>query len=390
MNELELVSQIVPAKADFNYDAINEQLDVILLKYKGLIFTDETISDCKKTLAELRKSQKELHDFKVETKKTLNKAVDDFEAKCKLLDDKIVLVIEPISSQAAEFEIARKEDKKVEIQEIINYLIIRNELVPKYSVELIIIDHMLNKGTTIKAITTDLTAQADNLLLQQSIEKSNILCIQGKVKLVNKEFDIMLLDTTYLDMMERRETLDIVKQIDIDSEALKAKRIEKEIQDRVFTERVEAARVKEEEKQKKEAELLEVARVKEIERQAQVEVTREIEKAKQLEVQALADKEATALQETFKAAAEEAEAAHTKKIEEARETQEVNDFNKVENIEVKPVESEIKADMEVEEDNELIHFITIRVFGSGEEVAALKKHVVEKFVELEILDEGTL
>ena len=105
MNDLQLTSKVVPAQVEFNYEAMNIQLDTTLLKYKGLVFTDETMSDCKKTIAELRKGQKALNDFKIKTKKQLNKAVDDFEAKCKLLDNKFNVVIEPISKQAAEFEV---------------------------------------------------------------------------------------------------------------------------------------------------------------------------------------------------------------------------------------------------------------------------------------------
>ena len=181
MNELKLVSKTTPAQVNFNYDEIANHLEGVLQKYSGLIFTEDTVADCKKTIAELKKGQKSLSDFRIKTKKELTVSVTEFENQCKKLSAKFDEVINPINEQAEQFEIKRKEVKQAEINEIINNLSAERVLELKYANQLVVTDQMLNKTTTIKTITEDLIKQADLLLSLQKIEKTNIELIKSKV-----------------------------------------------------------------------------------------------------------------------------------------------------------------------------------------------------------------
>jgi len=117
MNELKIIANnTTPAKVDFNYKEIEEQLNKVLEKYKGLVFTDETVKDCKKTIADLRKGQKSLDDFRKETKKILTESVTVFENDCKVLYKRFDEVIDPLKEQADHFETLRKEEKRKKIQ----------------------------------------------------------------------------------------------------------------------------------------------------------------------------------------------------------------------------------------------------------------------------------
>ena len=101
MDNLQIITHsFTPAKVDFNYNEIAARLDVVLDKYKGLVFTEETVADCKKTIAELRKGQKSLDDFRKETKKKLTLSVTEFENDCKVLYKKFDEVIDPLKEQA--------------------------------------------------------------------------------------------------------------------------------------------------------------------------------------------------------------------------------------------------------------------------------------------------
>ena len=109
MKELVLISKTTPAVVSFNYAEIDAQLDVTLKKYSGLVFTEKTLKECKKTLSELKKGKKSLNDFRIKTKKLLTEDITKFEDQCKLLSNKFDTVINPISVQADEFEITDRK-----------------------------------------------------------------------------------------------------------------------------------------------------------------------------------------------------------------------------------------------------------------------------------------
>jgi len=228
MNDLKLISKTTPAVVTFNYAEIDKQLDEVLKKYGGLLFTDETVAECKKTIAELKKGKKSLNDFKIKTKKLLTEDITKFEAQCKLLDDKFNTVINPINIQAEAFEVKRREDKKAEIQTIIDILSAERVLNVKYAGRLVLSEQMLNKGTTMKSITVDLTKEADVLLSQQNIEKANIELIKSKVELANAQYRVTLPISIYLRMLEYAEVTDLTQLIIEDAERAKIKAEEAE------------------------------------------------------------------------------------------------------------------------------------------------------------------
>jgi hypothetical protein len=234
MKELALISKTTPAVVTFNYAEIDKQLEEVLKKYGGLLFTDETVTECKKTIAELKKGKKSLNDFKIKTKKLLTADITKFENQCKLLSDKFNTVIDPISEQAEQFEIKRKADKAIEIQNIISLL--SEALENKYSEQLIMTDSMLNKGTTMKSIHEDLTKQADLLLSEQHMEYANIELIKSKVALANEKYKTSLLENQYVEMLEYKDTEQISDKITFDAEMMvqlaeekEAERLEYEI-----------------------------------------------------------------------------------------------------------------------------------------------------------------
>lgn len=222
MKELALVSKTTPAIVSFNYDEIDKYLDEVLKKYGGLLFTDETVSECKKTMAELKKGKKSLNDFKIKTKKLLTEDITKFEDQCKKLSTKFDTVIDPIVEQADQFEIKRKEDKRIEIQTIIDTLTDERFLEYKYYSQLVITEQMLNKGTKIKAITIELTNQADLLLSQQNIEEANIELIKGKVELANAQYGVTLLNNMYLELLnDGKDVTSLIKMINENAEETK-------------------------------------------------------------------------------------------------------------------------------------------------------------------------
>lgn len=219
MNKLQLkVLENKPAEVHFNFDEISNYLDSTLNKYQGIVVTEETIKDGKKVMADLRKGQKSLDEFRKKTKKELTAPVKAFEEQCKELIKKFNEVIDPIVKQAEEFEEKRREEKKVEVQKIIDE-VCKLKGVNNLPLE----DSYLNKSISLKSIKTELTKVADNILLEQANHKKNVALIEGKIDLTNAKYDVTMVKEPYVSMLEYEDIDTILNKILEDSESLKNK-----------------------------------------------------------------------------------------------------------------------------------------------------------------------
>ncbi|MFZ5645790.1 MAG: DUF1351 domain-containing protein [Bacillota bacterium] len=184
------VIETKPAIVNFNYQEISNHLDSVLEKYKGLVFTEDTVSECKKTIAELRKGQKSLDEFRKATKKQLTESVTAFEDQCKKLHGKFDEVIKPLTDQNEKFELDRREKKNTEIKGIVDALILELNLTEKYASQLTIPEEYFNKGKSIKAIKAELAVTANMLKIKQDKETQDINLIKTKVELANAQYGL--------------------------------------------------------------------------------------------------------------------------------------------------------------------------------------------------------
>lgn len=216
-----------PAVVNFNYDEISKHLDSVLVKYKNLVFTENTASDCKKTIAELRKGQKALDEFRKATKKQLTESVTVFENRCKELHSKFEEVIKPLNEQHDQFELDRKEKKRVEIQAAIDALIKGQSLNEKYAAQLVILDEYYNKGKSIKVIKSELTARAGTLKLQQDKEDQDTELIRTKVDLANAQYQLtnILMPEQYIRHLAFHSVANIEEMIISDAQQVKGREI---------------------------------------------------------------------------------------------------------------------------------------------------------------------
>ena len=217
------IIQTTPAVVEFNYIEIEANLDAVLVKYQGLVFTESTASDCKKTIAELRKGQKALDVFRISTKKQLTESVTAFENQCKKLQVKFEKVIDPLTIQNDQFELDRKEKKRVEIQGVIDALVTENGLTGTYALQLTISDEYLNKGKTIKAIKAELSSTAKNAKLQQDKDEQDSQLIKAKVELANAQYQLtsVLMPEQYIRHLAHHSVANIELLITADAQAIK-------------------------------------------------------------------------------------------------------------------------------------------------------------------------
>lgn len=216
-------TQFTPAVVEFNYDAISAHLDSVLQRYQGLVFTEKEVGECKKTIAELRKGQKALDEFRKQTKRELTESITDFENRCKELGKKFDAVIAPLTEQYEQFEHDRRERKRVEMKKIATELIAEQGLNEKYSEQLLDFPaEYFNKGKDLKDIRKELMARAVALGIAQDKENADREIIKTKIELANARYGVNLIETPYINLLEHDYTIDaITEKINADAETLK-------------------------------------------------------------------------------------------------------------------------------------------------------------------------
>lgn len=239
------VFETTPAVVSFNYQEISDHLDGVLEKYKGLVFSDSDVAECKKTIAELRKGQKSLDEFRKATKKQLTESVTAFEAQCKLLYGKFDTVLRPLTEQQDQFELDCRELKRVEIQSVIDSLIVEKLLSDKYAEKLVILEDYFNKGKKLKDIKTELSALANTLSVQEDKEAQDIDLIKTKVELANAQYQLIenaLMPEPYLRLLAYNKP---VSEIDllITSDAQQIREREKKAAEDLIAKAAEAPKV---------------------------------------------------------------------------------------------------------------------------------------------------
>jgi hypothetical protein len=172
MKELE-VNKVLPV-INANFEEVKESLNQSLEKYKGIVVTEETLQDCKKTQQDLGKVEKGIEDFRKSVKKDMEAPIKEFEAKCKELTALIGEVKKPIKDGIVIYDNKRKEEKKKQAEEIINECIVSMELSKKYSIQLTVLDKYTNLSASKKSIVEDVQARGQALKHQQDSEEKEI------------------------------------------------------------------------------------------------------------------------------------------------------------------------------------------------------------------------
>lgn len=148
----------------FNFEEIKEKLNSELEIYKNMIFTEESKTEAKKTIASLRKLKKSVNDKKLEVKKSFMIPYSNFEAQVKELDNLIDEPINFINNQVEEFERKRVEEKKALISEIYAEIMAEHEEASGYlPLHRIYDSKWENATTTKKEITETITERVDHV-----------------------------------------------------------------------------------------------------------------------------------------------------------------------------------------------------------------------------------
>lgn len=209
------VIEKVPGKLVINYEELKAALSVELEKYKGLVVTENQITEAKSTRAKLNKVKEAIEDRRKELKKEYLKPYEIVEKQAKELVGMIDEVSSNIANQIKEFEEKEKEAKKIEIANLwvkLGY--------NKITVDKIWNEKWLNKTFALSNIKEEMQAQIDDI--EGDLNAIKELCGEDKQK-------CLTLQSKYLRTLDFQQVLseynaetEAAKKIIAEEKAVKA------------------------------------------------------------------------------------------------------------------------------------------------------------------------
>jgi len=187
--KLELLNK-TDAAINFNDQEVMNKLNEQLESYQNLVFTEDTAKDCKATVSELNKLEKEINSFRLKYKKELEKPIKEFEGRCKVLINRVSEVKEPLRMQYNKFEFNRREQKRIDVQLIIDEALTVFELEKQFALQVELKDEYLNKTITLKKVKEAVADLVKTLYDQQVARNQKIDLIKSKVELANIKHDL--------------------------------------------------------------------------------------------------------------------------------------------------------------------------------------------------------
>ena len=145
-----------PQPVIFNYEELKADLTTALADYENRVYTEDTIDEAKADKAKLNKLKKAINDERISREKEYMQPFNEFKAQAKELCDMIDTASSGIGEKIDSFEEKRVAEKMGSIRNTFN------EIASLYPInfitlEMILNDKWLNKGTSDKAIAKGIT-----------------------------------------------------------------------------------------------------------------------------------------------------------------------------------------------------------------------------------------
>ncbi|EPR42690.1 protein of unknown function DUF1351 [Desulfovibrio sp. X2] len=153
MEDIKLTTTL-PA-ISFDFDGLKAFAEGIVEQYRGLIVQEDQIAGIKSEMAGLNKLKKQIDDARKETVRQVSAPVKEFEGKikeiCAIFDEAYGF----LGGQVKAFEDRAREDKRHEVQVIIDHLRAEHGVQP---LDIPVEDRWLNKTTKLKDVQSQIEA----------------------------------------------------------------------------------------------------------------------------------------------------------------------------------------------------------------------------------------
>jgi len=202
-----------PAIITINFEEIEKSLTETLKTYKGMVVIDSTLRMAKSKQKELAGLRNKIETFRKTKKKLLLAPVDAFETQCKSLVALIEQAEAPIKLGIAEFDDAKKEQKRITAAGIIGRIVAEYELQDEYAKKVVIEAKYANLTITDSEVENDVIRQVTILLGEQNkeIEKQEI--IRSTVAEESKKLKTPLTVEQFSKIMNYGSTLEVLNEI---------------------------------------------------------------------------------------------------------------------------------------------------------------------------------
>lgn len=155
----------------FDTKPLQEKVTELQKKYDGYVVTEENLSDDKTLRADLNKTVKALKETKQTVVKEYNKPLAVFtESVDKAISD-IDTISKTIDDQIKEFEKKQKEERRANVQAVVDANIIDAELNEKYTSQFMFDEKWLNSSKSQKSILEEIQRQIEQLKQAQKNEE---------------------------------------------------------------------------------------------------------------------------------------------------------------------------------------------------------------------------
>lgn len=146
-----------------DFEGIKNSIEAQMKQYDGVVFTEETKADAKKTVANIRKDKKEFLDRVKEAKAIYMKPWDAFYEKATEVANLFDKPVNYINEQIEAFEESRKKEKIEKIKEIFGEMVFESEILEYLPLSKVYSDKWLNATYTEKQIKEDIMTAKMNV-----------------------------------------------------------------------------------------------------------------------------------------------------------------------------------------------------------------------------------
>lgn len=161
------LDEVLPASILWNYEALKVELEKRLLKYDGLVVTEDALKDVAEDRAALNNLIKVIEGKRISIKKQMLTPYEAFEAQAKELVALIKKPIEAMDKQVKVFEDKRVTERKQEILAL--YTEVAADMITVMPLSKIWDEKWLNKGSSDAAIKKAIKANVDKVKSEMQI-----------------------------------------------------------------------------------------------------------------------------------------------------------------------------------------------------------------------------
>lgn len=133
---------------DWNKDELIERVRAVTAKYKGLVYTDDDITNARTDRAELNAIKNSISDSRIQVKKFVMAPYDQFEAEVAEVTNLIIEAVKPIDEAIKTHDENQKADKKKQLVAYFDSII--GNLAESVTFERVFDPKMVNASTSMK------------------------------------------------------------------------------------------------------------------------------------------------------------------------------------------------------------------------------------------------